>query len=570
MRFILALCIVFLTVFDVPSPAWAEDQPPPSASAEIHERKVREEAEKELLEKKPPQPVEIEEETSEAAEPGVEFFVRSIRLRPSPVMPTTVALNLLIPSDELKPVIAPYLNRSLTFKDLKELCKKLREAYHSRGLFALIGVPPQGIQGDEVTLEVLVSIMGDLHIEGNHYFRASKIKSYWRISKGEILRYDKIVQGIQDMNEHPDRLVKSGLKAGLKPGTTDVILKVEEHLPVHAKYSFDNQGAKLTGHERTGFMLRHNNLLSVDDTFLIGTNFGETYGALFLQHKIPLNARGTDFIYGFSHSQVNPKKEFKPLGVNGISQTYNFSLRQKLHSGRRVTAGAHVGFDFKEKRTRTRSVTTVWDRLRILSTGGEMQFRDKTGIWTAEQEVAFSFSPHGDGYLLTSRQAESHFFKTTLSLERNQRLPFGTSGVVRVQGQLSPGKLPPQEEILLGGATSVRGYPESDYLGDQGVLTNVEYHTPFFLLPKQLEFPRGQPVRNQIQLIAFWDHGYGRLRQPSETEHRTRNLMSVGGGFAIQVLKYAGLRFEWGVPLADDPLTESGKSQFHFHVQAEI
>ena len=97
--------------------------------------------------------------------------------------------------------------------------------------------------------------------------------------------------------------------------------------------------------------------------------FGARFGVIFLQHLLPLSNFGTRFVWGFTHAQVNPKKEFERFGINGISQTYSLALRQRLFRTDRFASEAYVGFDFKEKKTKILSVTSVWDRLRILKWG---------------------------------------------------------------------------------------------------------------------------------------------------------------------------------------------------------
>jgi hypothetical protein len=40
--------------------------------------------------------------------------------------------------------------------------------------------------------------------------------------------------------------------------------------------------------------------------------------------------------------------------------------------------------------------------------------------------------------------------------------------------------------------------------------------------------------------------------------------MGLGGGFELRFRSNISGRMEWGVPLGNNPITESGKSQLHF------
>ena len=544
--------------------AYAQDpsEIPVGSSAEVIEGKIREEGESQLVDQSPPELLDVDLEKSTEAKPKeVRFILNKVHLKG----------DILIEKQRIKDVLDSQLGQSVTFRDLRTLASRVESLYRADGYFAVVFTPPQEIQNGEVTLQVIVSKMGELTIEGLRYFKEGKTKSYWRIPAGGVLDYQTINEGIMAMNDNPDRKVKPLLRAGKEQGTTDVILKAKENFPIHAGFSLDNQGVKLTGKERVGFNVRHNNLLGLDDIFIIGTVFGTEFGALYLNHLIPVNKYGTRVVWGFSHAQVNPKKEFFLFGINGISQTYSMSVRHKIFRDAKKTGDVYFGLDLKEKRTRIQSGTSVRDRLRVFKLGANIKTIDQGGVWAIDANMSASFSPLGDGNPLASRQAESQFTKYNLSLTRHQKLPLNTKAIVRFQTQVSPDKLPPQEQMFLGGANTVRGYPESDYGADQAVFGSVEYHVPAFMIPKDLKLPRMEkPLRDHFTGVVFLDYGYGQVRDPSSNESRTRNLLGAGGGVHVRLTKHLSGQIEWGYALNDQPLTEGGRKQFHFRLAANI
>ncbi len=464
-----------------------------------------------------------------------------------------------------------YLNKTVNLRQLQEIMRRIEIFYRSNGYIAVVYLLPQEIRDGEVRLGVLISRMGKLKIEGTRYSSKFRLRRYWTIDGKELLSYEQIKNSIERMNQQPDRTVKAVLLAGEERGTTDVTLKVEDRFPVHLGTSLDNQGVKTVGKERGGVWIKHNNLLRLDDQFLIGTVFGSTFGSIYLNHILPITSFGTRFSWGFSHTQVTPLKEFKSLGINGIAQTYNLALRQKIYESARVVLDSYIGFDFKEKNTRQQSVTVVRDRLRVLSTGLDFQTFGENGFWSLGQNIALGLPFMGDGNPLTSRGAESSFIKFSGDIKRVQKLPGGIKGIATAGYQLSPNKLPPEEEVFLGGATSVRGYPESDYGSDQSIHAGLEINVPSYIFPEKWKVPfTGQPLRETVQGVGFVDYGYGQLRDPSSTEKRSRSLLGVGGGFIIRIFRNLFARFEWGVPLGNSALTEGGGSQFHFRLQLEV
>jgi hemolysin activation/secretion protein len=307
-------------------------------------------------------------------------------------------------------------------------------------------------------------------------------------------------------------------------------------------------------------------MLGLDDTFLIGTTFGKAFGALYLYHVIPLSNFGTNFIWSFSHAQVNPKKEFSIYGINGTSETYSLALQQRVIRTDKYSGNVQLGFDFKEKHTSTQSVTTAWDKERVISLKGDLQARDRWGGWGLSQGIYFGLPTFGDGWALASGGGVQSFFKYTYSVTRVTQLPWRTKSIWDVQGQISPDKLLPQEQMFLGGARSIRGYPESDYGADSAIQSRLDYLLPPYGMPEKWKIPfDNTPLKDQLNVIAFFDTGYGRAHDPAkEFEKRSDFLMSVGGGFEIRFRKNISARLEWGVPLGDRPVTEAGHSQLHF------
>ncbi|MDD5226277.1 MAG: ShlB/FhaC/HecB family hemolysin secretion/activation protein [Candidatus Omnitrophica bacterium] len=534
-----------------------EDRTNFGASAAVQESKIRDQAQEQLFQPKAAKPIAFEEEQApEAPATGPSFFVKKVFLEG----------DVMLESSEYEPLLKKFEGREVRFEELQRLINALEQLFRAKGFIAVVLLPPQKMENQEIHLKAVTSRMGELLIENNRYYAKWRTRAYWRTPKGAVLWYDKIRKDVMDMNENPDRTVKPILRAGAEKGTTDVVLDVQDHLPLHMGYSFDNQGVKLTGKDRQGFTLRNNNMLGLDDTFLIGTTFGDVFGALYLYHVIPISNFGTKFIWSFSHAQVNPHKQFTPYGINGTSETYSLALQQRVIRTDKYSGNVQLGFDFKEKHTTTQSVTTAWDKERVISLTGNLQSRDRWGGWGLGQGFYFGLPTFGDGWPLASGNGVQSFFKYTYSLTRVTQLPWRTKAVWDLQGQLSPDPLLPQEQMFLGGANSIRGYPESDYGADQAIQSRLDYLLPPYKMPDQWKVPFDTaPLKDQLNAILFWDTGYGRAHDPAgNSENKGDYLMGVGGGFELRFRSNITTRVQWGVPLGDKPITEGGRSQIHF------
>ncbi len=561
--FRLLLCFFFITSEGFS--AWAADSDLASlsgASAEVVNARVYEDAREATSRISAPEAVEFKEEVKTAT--GLEsrpFFVKKI----------TLSGDLIIPEDEYRPLIESYESRELTFKDVREIMNKVEAVFRARGYLAVVSLPPQKMENQEIKMELIISRMGKLTVEGNRWFNERLILKNWNISEGMHLKYDQIRTAAIAMSGNPDRLVRPILKAGQEKRTTDIILKVEEHFPGHADFTFDNQGVKLTGERRFGFMLRHNNFFGFDDTFLVGTSFGKRFGALFLNYVAPITSFGTSMTANYSHAQVNPKKEFEAFGINSVSDTYGVGLRQDAFQNEHFSGVLSTNFTFKEKHTRVLSVVTAWDKVRVLDFGGTLQARDFLGVTSLYQAVAFGMPVRGDGYSLASRTGEHSFIKYHANLSRQLKMPWKTYFMATGELQLSPDRLLPQEQIFMGGAESVRGYPESDYGADQGFILQTEYWIPTNFFPEGWHLPWDiTPLRNRLKFLSFFDQGYGRVRRPTSNETRSSYLAGVGFGGDFAFRNNLSLRIEWGCRLGDRPTTEGGDNQLHFRLKSSV
>ncbi|MBI3615643.1 MAG: ShlB/FhaC/HecB family hemolysin secretion/activation protein [Candidatus Omnitrophica bacterium] len=541
----------------------------PSEQPESIKERIRKEMEERAEPEKKPEPaVELppELERPPVAE-GPRFPVRQITLKG----------NTVIPTAELElPIASLHRGPQMSLKELQELADVIQQQYRSRGYLTTIAlVPPQRIEEGKAVIEIVEGRLGQVIIEGNRYFSTAQIRRVWPIVSGEVLRYQKIRRALRRLNANPSRRVQALLRPGNSPGTTDVVLKVVDRFPLRPTLFSDRRGTKVIGEYRFGWSLRHSNLLGRDDSLIIGMVAGRAFGAGFGQYAWPLGSYGTRLILAATHAQVSARRQFKPFGVNGISETYSVALDQPLISEELTNLDLKVGLDFSESRTKVLSAVSRRDRLRAIRLETNLRHRDKSGSWTMGPEVALGLKGLGSSSennpLAGRAGAAPDFKKFQLNLTRTQQMPWATQLNFGVTGQMVSSKLTPQEELYLGGASTVRGYPEGDYLADQGIFTRLDYLIPAFWIPGSWRLPGFDlPLKDALQTDLFLDRGYGRLRAVTGEEHRSRNLMGTGFGFVLQGREGLSGRIEWGRNIGDRPLTDDSRYRVHFQLQQEF
>lgn len=477
------------------------------------------------------------------------------------------------PPEDFADIVGQYNNREITLSDLNILASEIEREYLKKGVVAAVFVPPQDVKSGVVTLQVVEAKMGKLEILPHKYFVNNRLRYYWDIEPGEILRYDKMSKALQIMSRNPDREVKSILRAGKKPGTTDVILSSEVNFPVHVFATFDNDGTTSTGKSRTGLGVRHNNFLGLDDTLLAGTTSGIHFNGRYIYHSVPISPKNTFLTYGYSTSHSVPKQEFAQYGISSDADATTFSLHQEFYSPEAYLGDIFLGFDAKDKVIRTSNTVYNKDRFRMASVGGSYIYRGQMSNTNFSTQFyrglhGFGASPKGNPLASRGGQARPEFSKLNFDITHVRALPLDLQANVRYRQQIAFDVLAPQEEFNLGGLDSVRGYPAADFLADNARIANLEITSPAFFIPENWQIPYAEDtLKNQTSLVGFFDYGHGdRKGTMFGGEKRKVDYMGVGAGVRFKLFNQASLRLEWAYQLGEKSITESGKTHFHFAV----
>lgn len=553
--FILSSFIAFF----MPALSWAQVDVE-TQTREVN-RPILQEIEQTLSPAKDSEP-EIEKEEMPAVEEGPKFLVKEILLE---------GVTTFDPK-EFAPLLEQYTNREISLAQLKQLTKSIEKEYLKKGVIAACIIPPQKSSDGIITLRIIEAKMGQLNVKPHKYFNNKRINYYWLPESGKILKYGEMNKSLHMINKNPDRKAKATLHPGEVPETTDVTIETATEFPYHLTGSFDKEGVASTGEERKGLGFKHNNFLNLDDTVVFGENFGDDFNSIYAFHSIPLNKHGTSVVYGYSYSKSFPKKEFEVFGIASRSRNSSISIKQDFFVDNQYAGEVSIGLDANDKWTQQNAITTTKDRLRILRYAGQYLLKGNGQLAVFDAKASQGINGFGARRqnILSSRGSKNTFTKFNFNTEYRKALPKRTQLDLKVKSQIASNKLPSQEQFYLGGINSVRGYPSGDFLGDDGVVMNVEFIIPAFFIPNTWKLPyMTNPLQDYFTLVTFYDYGWANKRHPSSSELDTANFMSIGGGIRINLFNRATIRLESGTPIADETITESGKTRFHFSINFE-
>ncbi len=483
--------------------------------------------------------------------------------------------NHLLSEDEAYAAVAPYLGPGQTVASVNAARAALQKAFIQKGYQTVaVEIPPQHVTGGVVILQVVEEPIGRLHVKGSRYFSLAKIKEQApSLAPGQVPNFKKIPHDLVVLNSWPDRQVIPALRAGAVPRTVDVDLNVKDQLPLHATLEIDNRYSQSTTPLRINGSLTYDNLWQRGDT--ISFNFQTA-------PQNPSNA----LVFSGSYLARVPDADWLTLLLYGLVSNSNVSTVGAINV---VGKGQVVG---------VRGIATLPGAAGFydtLSAGVDYKHFDQdvtlsgsTGAtpityypisatysasWQGDNaqthlDLTPTFSIRGLGsnpnaFDAKRYDAESSFFYLRMNLTRTQELPKGFELFGRVQGQVANEPLVNSEEFSGGGQDTVRGYLESEVLGDDAILGSVELRTP------SLDHLLGPKVDNW-RFFMFGEGGELTTLDPLPEQQAIFNLASTGIGTTIELVDHLNGQVDVALPLVISVVTKAYQARVEFRVWVEF
>ncbi len=553
-----------------PSVYAALDNVPSSDTAGAEQKrfedKEKSEAQARALKKAASREEEVSEEETPAAQPGGKAFeLKAIR----------ITGNESIPESELQEEVSSWIGRRLTFSDLQIISSQLKEYYRDkRFIAAYVYLPPQKVANGVVEFRVIEGRLGQVRIEGNKWFSERVLRRALGLNQGDVIYFQDLNEGLGDLNKNPDVKARAVLKPGEQPKSTDILLKVKDKFPIHLSTEVNNLGTDNTGNTRWGVGVAHNNLLGQMDQLNTRFQLGSGAWAVGTRYSVPVGPHKTQLGFSYSRSAVDLGGDFRDLNIKGDASTYGIDILQPFWRNSFLKTALNLGFDFKSVQNKILGVKAGKDELRILNTGFNLEETDRYGKTYSPHTFHFGFSDFlgaSDVHESAATRANTggQFFIYRTSLIRYTRLPAGITHTFRADAQFTPDRLAPSEQFRLGGAFSVRGYSEGDYLADYGAFFTNEFYIPTYFFPKDWVVPYSkEQLRTAIQLVGFFDFGAGAVENALPGERKNKTLAGAGGGLRVHLFDRIYGRFQWAGRLGDRA-ADNVNHAFYYGISAE-
>ncbi|MGK0180255.1 MAG: hemolysin activation/secretion protein, partial [Nitrospinales bacterium] len=255
---------------------------------------------------------------------GPTFFVREIK----------ITGNTLISTEDLLPLLDVGEGENMTLGVLTLYANEVTAAYAVQGYFlARSFIPAQEIENGVVIMQVVEGKLGKIKVAGNKTIASEQFTQRMiSLRDEEVLNESALERVLLELNSLMGITVKSVLRPGELPGTTDLVLQVAETRPYTVSVDADNFGSRFTGPIRFGATATVGNLFKLGDQFsfrVVQSEDGQDFfNPSFL---FPVTNRGTTVKVSFTHSEQNLGRELAVLSSGGSSQIFYVEAKHPLH-----------------------------------------------------------------------------------------------------------------------------------------------------------------------------------------------------------------------------------------------
>ncbi len=434
----------------------------------------------------------------------------------------------------------------LSLADLHRFAAVISNYYRDAGyILAEAVVPAQEVVDGVVDIHVTEGAYGRIELRNSSRLSdhvAARLLS--GLHRGQTVAIQPLENRLLQLADLPGVVVRSSLAPGSAPGASDLIVNVTPGRRVTGSVDADNSGSRYTGANRFGGSVNFNNLAGRGDVVTLraltswdGLNYGRA------GYQMRLGRADAGLAYTALDYELG--REFEALEAHGTAKIASVYGSYPLLRQRAVNLNATLNFEakrFEDIMAFTDPSTVTHKRTRAATLGLSGNHHDEFGGGGISlYSLGWTFGElridSADAALLDAATAGSHghYDKLGLRLQRLQRVSESVTLYGALQSQFTAQNLDVSEKLGLGGASSVRAYPEGEAYADQGYLLSIEARVTL------AGFAASMP--GNLQWVAFLDTARGTLNRDPWSSGRNHRSLS-GGGFGIHWFEARGFELK--------------------------
>jgi len=461
-----------------------------------------------------------------------------------------IAESQVLDQDQLAAMAAQLQQREVTLAELQGLVAKINALYRERNFVTARAVlPAQQIENGVVRIDLIEARIDRVRIVDNRYTRDDYIARRLGVTAGALADVNALQDALLQFNARNDVKLRALLQPGSRPHTTDYVLQATEPDKNRLSLFVDNAGRESIGTERVGVTYSNSSVTGRRDHLSLGGSYADGADTGFITYSMPVGEYGTQAVFGIDYSQiVIVSGELATFNVRGRSTVASAYLSHPLSATARGSLYGLVGVNLKDSKTDFDGIDAFESSVRAFTVGAEFQRIGNGFLLYARPRLNLGVDNFGGDGSFTTFAADAG---AIFNVGESHQL------ALRLGGQLADRQLlPSAEQFQLGGAASVRGYPEGLLIGNQGYFVSAEY--------RYTGFAANPDSPHAWQPFLFADHG-GVFSGAERSTNRAEYLTSIGAGLSYRLATRFTANLQFGYPLSRSASFD-GAYTVHFRI----
>ena len=476
--------------------------------------------------------------------------------------------NTVLDSALIEKTLYPFLGTKKSVEDVEKARQTLESLYKDKGYpTVLVEIPEQDVVENVVRLKVVEGSVEHLKITGSRYFYLGKIReSVPALEAGQVPYMPAVQEQVSALSkESADRQVTPVFRAGSTPGKTEVELRVKDNLPLHGSVEMNGRNSEHTSRSRLIGSIRYDNLWqrfhSASLQYQVSPENNNEVDVWSGTYVLPTGWSDSRLaLYGIGiSSNTQLGTSVGGLSVVGAGTIYGARLMLPLATLNDYNHSLTAGFDYKDfsqgVKTKGQDTQNTPISYAGFQVGYDGSWRSETSVTSLSSAIHFSVRGLGNDaqeFAQKRAGAKADYLYLTSELKHLQTL---------LSGQLANSPLISNEQFAVGGQQSVRGYYQTQQLGDEGVNLSFELQSPAFT---QWDFAQN------LRAHAFLDYGYLWVQQPLAPNPSNYKLAGTGVGLRMQLFKHFVSELDWAFALYNQSTVNAGNQRIDFRFAYEF
>lgn len=464
-----------------------------------------------------------------------------------------VSGNTLLSQNLLERSLAPYLGPNKSSSVINDAADALERLYKDNGYPTIfVDIPAQDVVAGVVKLQINAGEISRLRITGADYFTLSSLREKVpSLQTGQSIHMPSVQEDISRLHAYsPDLQAVPILKAGRDPGTMEIELRVKDKLPLHGSLELNNHYSANTTELRLEGSISYDNLWqkfhSLKIIGQVSPENTEEVRALVINYIMPVNDDKNRLAF-YTVKSDSDISAVGGLAVIGKGNIYGVRYVVPLERSRAWIHSTTLGLDYKnvEDLVNLSGGAQIKTPIQYVVSNASYSGTSLAEASTTRFNAMIKFGIRGAnsrGEFEDKRfKANPDFIYFRGDISRTDMLPADVNIKSNIKLQLAGSPLISNEQFTAGGYLTVRGYLESQLLGDNGASAGFELLSPRLF--------RSENNSWRTRFLVFGEAALVETLEPLPGQERQSSIYSAGAGLRVTKSKHLIVKLDWAYPL---------------------